>query len=88
MERPNHLSICRKGSSGTPPPPPPQEPEKPRRLVVTLTAAEYETLGHMAVKKGSTRHQLLRDALDEYMALLGEEFGGDCNCIYTGCSCE
>jgi len=68
-------------------PPPPDHPEKPRRLMATLTPAEYGTLGLIAVKKGVTRHQLLRNALDEYMALLVEEFGGDCQCIYTGCSC-
>ena len=73
---------------GGKPPPPPSDTVKPRRLMVTLTASEFETLGHMGVKKGATRHQLLRSAVDEYMALLGEEFGGDCQCIYTGCSCD
>lgn len=74
--------------NGGKPPPPPDDSVKPRRLMVTLTASEFETLGHMGVKKGATRHQLLRSAVDEYMALLGEEFGGDCQCIYTGCSCD
>lgn len=76
----------RKSASGKPPPPRP--PAKPRRLMVTLSSQEFETLGHMSVKKGATRHQLLRNALDEYMSLLGEEFGGYCQCIYTGCSCD
>jgi hypothetical protein len=78
----------REASCGKPPPSPPGPPAKPRRLMVTLTGAEFETLGHMSVKKGFTRHQLVRNALDEYMALLGEEYGGDCQCIYTGCSCD
>jgi hypothetical protein len=56
--------------------------------MVALSPTEFETLGHMSVKKGTTRHQLLRDALDEYMALLGEEYGEDCQCIYTGCTCD
>jgi|GEM_PF-1678109 len=75
----------RKAASGMPPPRP---PAKPRRLMVTLSPQEFETLGHMSVKKGTTRHRLLRNALDEYMSLLGEEFGGYCQCIYTGCSCD
>ena len=78
----------REASCGKPPPSPPRPPTKPRRLMVTLTGEEFETLGHMSVKKGATRHQLLRNAVDEYMALLGEEYGGDCQCIYTGCSCD
>ena len=76
---------------GPPPPgdpPPTATPAKPRRLMVTLTPAEHETLGLIAVKKAATRHQLLRNALDEYMALLVEEYGGDCQCIYTGVSCD
>ena len=80
---------ARKTASGKSPPPPPREPPvKPRRLMVTLTPSEFETLGHMSIKKGTSRHQLVRNALDEYMSLLGEEFGGDCQCIYTGCTCE
>jgi len=78
----------RAGSRNPAPPSPPEGSVKPRRLMIALTPSEFETLGHMSVKKGTTRHQLLRDALDEYMALLGEEYGGDCNCIYTGCSCD
>jgi len=82
------IQAGRRAGSGNPPPPPPEEPNKPRRLMVALSPIEFETLGHMSVKKGTTRHQLLRNALDEYMALLGEEYGGDCNCIYTGCTCD
>ncbi len=76
-------------ASGGPPPGGTTPPDcaKPRRLMVTLTPAEHETLGLMAVKKNSTRHQLLRNALDEYMALLSDEYGGDCQCILTGGGC-
>jgi hypothetical protein len=81
----------RRGRSVSPPPPPgpPGEPgDKPRRLVVILTPMEHETLGLVAVKKSLTRHQLLRNAVDEYLALLVEEFDGDCRCIQTGCACD
>jgi hypothetical protein len=60
---------------------------KPRQLSVSVTPGEYETLGLIAVKKSVTRHQLVRNALDEYLALLVDEFGEGCQCIYTGCSC-
>ncbi|HXJ00050.1 MAG TPA: hypothetical protein VNH44_02430, partial [Micropepsaceae bacterium] len=69
-------------------PPPPAPSDKPRRLMVSLTPGEYETLGIIGVKKNTTRHQLLRNALDEYLALLVEEFSGDCQCIYSGGSCS
>ena len=75
--------------SAAPPPPPPREPgEKPRRLMVVLTPMEHETLGLVAVKKSLTRHQLLRNAVDEYLALLVEEYDGDCRCIQTGWVCD
>lgn len=63
-------------------------PDKPRRLMVSLTPDEYEMLGIVGVKRGVTRHQLLRTAFDEYLLQLVEEYGEACNCIATGCSCE
>ncbi|HEY4266286.1 MAG TPA: hypothetical protein VGM72_13280 [Micropepsaceae bacterium] len=67
--------------------PPPGQPGKTRRLTVSVSPSEYETLGLVAVKKNVTRHQLVRSALDEYLALLVDEYGEGCRCIYTGCSC-
>jgi hypothetical protein len=63
-------------------------PDKPRRLMVSLSPDEYEMLGIVGVKRGVTRHQLLRTAFDEYLLQLVEEYGEGCNCIATGCSCE
>ena len=74
--------------SASPPPPPGPPGEKSRRLMVMLTPMEHETLGLVAVKKSVTRHQLLRNAVDEYLALLVEEYDGDCRCIQTGCACD
>ena len=62
-------------------------PDKPRRLMVTLTAEEYEMLGIIGVKKDVTRHQLLRIAFDEYLLQLVEEYGESCVCIANGGSC-
>lgn len=61
--------------------------DKPRRMMVTLTPVEYETLGLIAVKRCTTRHQLLRSALDEYLEAVVEECGGACHCIGSGWSC-
>ena len=63
----------------------PEKPDKSRRLMVTLSHNEYETLGLIAVKKATTRHRLLRLAFDEYLALLVDEYGGACRCIDSGC---
>jgi hypothetical protein len=64
--------------------------EKPRRIVLTLTAHEYETLGLVAVKKNTTRHQLAQSALDAYFEWLVSEYGEACSCIVGGalCRCE
>jgi hypothetical protein len=67
--------------------PPTGTSDKGRRLMVTVTPGEYETLGLIGVKKNVSRHQLLRNALDEYLALLVDEYSEACQCIYTGCSC-
>jgi hypothetical protein len=64
--------------------------EKPRRIVLALTPHEYETLGLVAVKKGSTRHQLAQEAMDAYFEWLISEYGEACSCIVGGalCRCE
>ena len=56
---------------------------KPRRLMVTLSAPEFEKLGIAAVKKGVTRHQLIRDAFELYLERLKCEFS-ECDCITAG----
>jgi hypothetical protein len=72
--------------SETPPPLPPGE--KPHRMMVTLSQAEFERLGIAAVKKGLTRHQILRAALDAHLDRLKREYGG-CGCMAMGAApCE
>jgi len=58
------------------------------RISVSLSAREHETLGIVAVKRGLTRHQIVRDALDAHFAELSREFRTRCGCIATGCSCS
>ena len=64
--------------------------EKLRRIVLNLTPHEYETLGLVAVKKNSTRHQLAQEAMDAYFEWLMSEYGEACSCIAGGvlCRCE
>ena len=52
-------------------------------MMVTLSAPEFEKLGIAAVKKGVTRHQLLRDALELHLERLKCEFS-ECGCMIAG----
>jgi hypothetical protein len=61
-------------------------PKKQHRIMIVLTEEEHETLGILAVKKGYTRHQVLRKALDGYLEWLVDEYGTRCRCISSTCS--
>jgi hypothetical protein len=52
-----------------------------RRLVLSMTPREYETLGLIAVKKGTTRHHIAQEAMAVYLDTLADEFGEGCMCI-------
>ena len=72
-------------SSPAPLPPGPPDTAKPHRMMVTLTSGEFERLGIAAVKKGVTRHQVVRTALDMHLERLKREYGG-CGCMAGGCT--
>jgi len=59
---------------------------KSHRMMVTLSASEFEKLGIAAVKKGVTRHQMVRTALDLYLEQLRREFGA-CTCMTVDGTC-
>ena len=59
---------------------------KPHRLMVTLSPSEFEILGIAAVKRGVTRHQLLREAFDLHLERLQREFN-ECDCMMSGGPC-
>jgi len=65
--------------------PGPPDTAKPHRMSVVLSASEYEKLGIAAVKKGVTRHQLVRTALDLHLERLRQEYAG---CACMGGSCD
>jgi hypothetical protein len=58
--------------------------EKKHRLSLPLTQQEHERLGIVAVKRGMTRHQLMRHALDDYFARLAREYANACACLSAG----
>lgn len=60
-------------------------PAIPRRMFLQLSAKEYETLGLVAVKKGTTPQHLLRKALYQLFADFIEQCNGSCHCISSGC---
>jgi hypothetical protein len=62
--------------------------DRPRKISVALSAREHETLAIIAVKRGLTKHQIVRDALDAYFGTLAREYRTQCSCIATGCSCS
>jgi hypothetical protein len=68
------------------PAPTPTAPPRAHRITVTLCEAEYQVLGIAAVKKGVTRHRIVRDALDRHLAQLAREYGA-CACIGLGQPC-
>jgi hypothetical protein len=55
-----------------------------RRLVLSLTVAEFERLGIAAAKKGMTRHELVQDTMQIYLQQLARELHGTCACLSRG----
>jgi hypothetical protein len=65
----------------------PPAPGAKRKISLALSPQEHETLGIVAVKRGVTRNQVLREALDGYLERLADEFRTQCGCIASGCAC-
>lgn len=55
--------------------------EHSKRLSLRLTPAEYERLGIIGVKRDMTRQQLLRHAIDCYLAAAKAEYQSACGCL-------
>jgi len=67
--------------------PPPPPPGKDRSCAVRMSAHDYERLGILAVKTGSSRQQLLKQALAQFLAARAQDYG--CACLGAcdrGCS--
>jgi hypothetical protein len=70
--------------------PPGVDSDHPRKIIIKLSQEEHERLAIAAVKKGVTRNQLVRAALDAYADALLQEYGKTCACIAGSCGkrCE
>jgi hypothetical protein len=55
--------------------------EKPRRVMVSITQEELERLNIAAIKKGTSRHDIVRGALNDYFRKLSAEMPHPCACI-------
>jgi hypothetical protein len=63
--------------------------EHSKRLSLRLTPSEYERLGIIGVKRDMTRQQLLRHAIDCYLAAAKAEYQSACGCLAgEGCKGE
>ncbi|HWU55337.1 MAG TPA: hypothetical protein VN175_07535 [Rhizomicrobium sp.] len=59
---------------------PPSPPlGKDRACSIRMSAHDYERLGILAVKKDTTRQQLLKEALAEFLAAKAQDYG--CACL-------
>ena len=58
--------------------------EKPHRVMVLITQEELERLSIAAIKKGTTRHDIVSGALDDYFRKLSAEFPQPCACLEGG----
>ena len=70
--------------AASPPAPP---PARDKSCAVHMSAHDYERLGILAVKCGSSRQQLLKDALAQFLKAKAREHG--CACLHNpagGCS--
>lgn len=52
-----------------------------RRCTLRLSPCEYERLGIVAVKHNTSRQRILRMAVEEYLAAIEYEYGGECGCL-------
>jgi predicted transcriptional regulator len=59
--------------------PPSPPPVKDRSCSVRMSAHDYERLGIVAVKSGSTRQKLLKDALAQFLAGKARDYA--CACL-------
>jgi hypothetical protein len=66
----------------------PDNADKLRRIVFFIRQEELERLGIAAIKKGISRHDIVRSALDDYFRKLSAEFPQPCSCMEGGSWCS
>ena len=55
--------------------------EHTRRYTLRLSPSEYERFGIIAVKKEISRQQVLRQAVEQYLAAVQQEYRSQCGCL-------
>lgn len=60
---------------------PPHDPSRPKKLFIALSHRENERLAIAAVKTGLSRHQLVRDALENYFEQISRDMQEGCACM-------
>jgi hypothetical protein len=66
---------------------------RPHKVRIALSDAEYEAFGIAAVKRGATRNEILREALNIHLSRLAHEYAENCRCLALGpangtCGCD
>jgi hypothetical protein len=54
----------------------------------SITQEELARLGIAAIKKGTSRHDIVRGALDDYFRKVSAEFPHPCACMEGGSCCS
>ena len=55
-----------------------------KTCAVRMTHYDYERLGIMAVKKGTSRQRLMQQALEEFFGRMARDYANECACISAG----
>ncbi len=95
--RPQHTRPAGPARPAPPPPTPmpsqtaPARPDdhedKPRRIMITMSADDYERLSIAAIKKDTSRHAVVHAALEHYFQQLAAELPRRCACMAEGACC-
>jgi hypothetical protein len=56
-----------------------------KTCAVRMTHYDYERLGIMAVKKGTSRQRLMQQALEEFFGRMARDYANECACLSAGC---
>jgi hypothetical protein len=81
------MPIAFRSAIAAPPPPPPVD-GRDKSCALRMSAHDYERLGILAVKGDTTRQQLLKQALADFLAARAAQYGcaclGACNSSCSG----
>ena len=99
---PSLVSVARPIDENPVPPPsprtafahrPPADTDRPHKVRIALSDAEFEAFSIAAVKRAISRQQILRGALNRHLDELARDYGQACACLARGagdqpCGCN